>query len=116
MSDTINPTHYITYPEGVHAECIEYTRVMAFSQGNAFKYIYRCGQKDAPLQELRKAAWYLNDCLSHGPVGMYAQFLATPKITPSAGWAAQVLYYIACGAIAKALTHVLEEINRLEDQ
>jgi hypothetical protein len=33
---------------------------LGFCLGNTVKYIARCGKKDAPLQELRKAAWYLN--------------------------------------------------------
>ena len=30
-----------------------------FLKGNCIKYICRCGKKDAELQELKKAKWYL---------------------------------------------------------
>jgi hypothetical protein len=31
-----------------------------FNIGNVLKYISRCGKKDVEIQELEKAAWYLN--------------------------------------------------------
>lgn len=60
--DPVNhPKHYTSHPSGV--ECITITRHMNFNCGNVVKYLWRCGLKDsAPsLQELQKAAWYLND-------------------------------------------------------
>lgn len=59
--DQINPDHYKSHPSGI--ECIEVTRHMNFNCGNAVKYIWRNGLKDAnpSIQELKKAAWYLND-------------------------------------------------------
>lgn len=33
---------------------------LGFCLGNAIKYILRCGKKDEPVQELKKAIWYLN--------------------------------------------------------
>ena len=42
MADMVNhPPHYSVFPEGFTAECIEYSRLLGFSQGNAFKYVYR---------------------------------------------------------------------------
>lgn len=32
---------------------------LCFHLGNAVKYISRCGKKDAAVQELRKAIWYI---------------------------------------------------------
>lgn len=59
--DPINPRHYKSSPSGV--ECITVTRHMNFNLGNVVKYLWRAGLKDqAPtLQDLKKAAWYLND-------------------------------------------------------
>lgn len=60
--DPVNhPTHYTSHPSGV--ECITIARHMTFNIGNVFKYCWRAGLKDsAPsLQDLQKAAWYLND-------------------------------------------------------
>lgn len=34
-----------------------------FSLGNAVKYICRAGKKDSTVQDLKKAAWYLNHAI-----------------------------------------------------
>jgi hypothetical protein len=60
--DPVNhPSHYTSHPSGI--ECIQITRHMSFNLGNVVKYLWRAGLKDrAPtLQDLKKAAWYLND-------------------------------------------------------
>lgn len=57
--DTINPKHYKTHPSGI--EAIEVVRHMNFNLGNVVKYIWRAGIKTDALEDLRKAAWYLND-------------------------------------------------------
>lgn len=56
-----HPEHYNLHPSGV--ECIEIVRHMSFNLGNAVKYLWRDGLKntDVPLQDLKKAAWYLQD-------------------------------------------------------
>lgn len=58
--DPVNhPYHYVAHPSGV--ECIEITRHMNFCLGNAMKYIWRAGLKGDALEDLRKAAWYIDD-------------------------------------------------------
>lgn len=61
MSDAVNhPSHYGGKDNPYEAiKVIEAWR-LGFNLGNAVKYIARAGKKDAILQELRKAAWYLN--------------------------------------------------------
>ena len=63
MDDLVNhPPHYTNHPSGI--ECIEITRHMNFNLGNVVKYIWRTGLKGdnkIPIQDLEKAAWYLND-------------------------------------------------------
>ena len=57
--DFVNhPPHYTAHPSGV--ECITITEHMNFCLGNAMKYIWRAGEKGDALQDLEKAAWYLN--------------------------------------------------------
>ena len=58
--DPVNhPKHYTSHPSGI--ECIEVTRHMNFNCGNAVKYLWRAGMKDATIQDLEKAAWYIRD-------------------------------------------------------
>lgn len=60
MIDIINePPHYKSHPSGV--ECIEITRHMNFNLGNAMKYIWRCGLKGGAVDDLKKAAFYIED-------------------------------------------------------
>lgn len=59
MSDMVNnPVHYTSHPSGV--ETIEITEHMNFCLGNVLKYILRAEHKGRKLEDLKKAAWYLN--------------------------------------------------------
>ena len=63
MTDPVNhPPHYT----GGNIECIDAIRealglagFIAFCRGNAMKYTWRTGKKDAAEQDMRKGAWYL---------------------------------------------------------
>jgi hypothetical protein len=58
MSDAVNhPKHYNQYP----IECIKIVRHMNFNRGNAIKYLWRCNDKNALIQDLQKAIFYLED-------------------------------------------------------
>ena len=60
MSDNVNhPKHYTEHPSGV--ECITVAEHMGFNIGNAIKYLWRAGRKDATPtdDDLRKAVWYI---------------------------------------------------------
>lgn len=57
MTDPINPAHYRNHPSGV--ECITITEHFNFNLGNAIKYIWRAGLKDAAVEDLKKAQWYI---------------------------------------------------------
>ena len=58
--DPVNsPKHYTSHPSGV--ECIQITRHMSFNIGNVVKYVWRADEKGAPIEDLEKAAWYLQD-------------------------------------------------------
>lgn len=59
MSDPVNhPKHYTEHPSGV--ECIQITEHMTFNLGNAVKYIWRADLKGKQVEDLKKAAWYIN--------------------------------------------------------
>lgn len=66
MEDLVNhPKHYNNSPAkcscGKSIECIEITRHLNFNLGNAMKYIWGCDLKSNPIQDLKKAVWYLQD-------------------------------------------------------
>ena len=52
-----NPPHYTQHPSGV--ECVEIAEHMPFNVGNAIKYLWRTGLKGDAVEDLRKAAWYV---------------------------------------------------------
>ena len=53
-----HPEHYNAHPSGV--ECVEMTKLMNFNLGNAFKYLHRRLLKGDPVENMRKAEFYLN--------------------------------------------------------
>lgn len=58
-ADLVNhPPHYTKHPSGI--ECIEITQHMNFNLGNAVKYIWRADLKRDAIEDLKKAAWYLD--------------------------------------------------------
>lgn len=57
--DAVNhPVHYTSHPSGV--EVIQITEHMNFCLGNAIKYIMRSELKGKQIEDLKKAAWYIN--------------------------------------------------------
>lgn len=58
MSDPVNPKHYKEHPSGV--ECIQIVEHLNFCLGNAVKYIWRADLKGNDIQDLEKAAYYLD--------------------------------------------------------
>ena len=56
--DPVNhPPHYNSHPSGV--ECIQVAEHMNFCLGNAIKYIWRADEKGKDIEDLEKAAWYI---------------------------------------------------------
>ena len=63
MTDPIHhPRHYTAHKSGV--ECIQLTECLGFNVGNAVKYVWRADEKGRPIEDLRKALWYLERELS----------------------------------------------------
>ena len=52
-----HPDHYNGHPSGI--ECIDVIEHMGFNLGNAVKYIWRCDLKKDAVEDLEKAAWYI---------------------------------------------------------
>jgi hypothetical protein len=58
-SDMVNhPVHYTSHTSGI--ETIQITEHMNFCLGNAIKYIMRSELKGKQIEDLKKAAWYIN--------------------------------------------------------
>lgn len=53
-----HPAHYNAHPSGV--ECIDIVEHMGFNVGNAIKYLWRSDHKNAPIEDLKKARWYID--------------------------------------------------------
>lgn len=60
--NAINPSHYTSHPSGI--ECKEISKYLSGCLAQAFQYVWRCGQKDEPVQELKKALWFIDTELS----------------------------------------------------
>ena len=58
-SSVDHPDHYNAHPSGV--ECIQIVRHMSFNVGNAMKYLWRADEKGRPIEDLKKAEWYIRD-------------------------------------------------------
>lgn len=55
--DVVNhPSHYTRLP----IEVIEITEHFSFTLGNVLKYVMRADHKGKPLEDLKKARWYLD--------------------------------------------------------
>lgn len=64
MNDNVNhPSHYT---DGAPFECIEITKNYSFCIGNAIKYVWRHEHKGKPLEDLKKAEWYLTTAICNG--------------------------------------------------
>ena len=61
MSESVNhPPHYGGADNPYEAIKVIEAWELGFHLGNAVKYICRAGKKGVALEDLRKAAWYLN--------------------------------------------------------
>lgn len=60
MSEAVNhPAHYGGEDNPYEAIKVIEAWGLNFNLGNTVKYVSRAGKKDALLQDLKKAAWYL---------------------------------------------------------
>ena len=60
MKNPINPSHY-SIPNLEGFELIDFIEHLPFVRGNAIKYIFRAGRKDAEreIEDLKKAEWLI---------------------------------------------------------
>lgn len=66
MTDAVNhPSHYADH---YSHEVIELVRMLRFDEGNIIKYLLRSPWKADEVEDLKKAAWYVQDVLDHYPL------------------------------------------------
>lgn len=69
MTDnTADPVNHPAHYTRGQVECITVTAELDFCIGNTVKYVWRFRDKNSPVQDLRKAAWYLDYALTHPEV------------------------------------------------
>ena len=56
MSKVEHPDHY----NKANVECIDVVENFNFNLGNIIKYVWRCDHKGEPIEDLKKAQWYLS--------------------------------------------------------
>lgn len=106
-SDTINhPSHYTSRSHGI--ECIEITRRCDFCKGNAIKYVWRHMEKGKPVEDLKKALWYLDYCGSKS-CGWISEMVKIEAQDPFGSIIAAIYY----GEISIAKKLIKERIEML---
>lgn len=109
-----NPRHYAGKHYGI--ECIEITENMDFCTGNAFKYVWRCDDKESHCDDLKKAIWYLNRALKKGwtkieNVDTFSKILLI-KENDKRG---EILWDIYQGFLSHAINAIKKEIEELNE-
>ena len=59
MSNVEHPSHYNTGSIEVIDAIEDWGFGEGFNRGNAIKYIARAGHKNSEIEDLKKAAWYI---------------------------------------------------------
>ena len=71
-----HPEHYTSHPSGI--EAIEILQHFSFPIGSAIKYLWRADLKGAPVQDLKKARWFLDHEIRRRE-GLVASQLPIPR-------------------------------------
>jgi hypothetical protein len=93
---------------------------MSFCVGNAFKYVWRAGLKGSAkkeLEDLKKAAWFLNDARDHMEAEPSEAALAAFRfIVDDKSDKYKLLSLIIDGRFLVALDLIEDEIEEIEDE
>lgn len=116
-ADPVNhPSHYSSGRFAI--ECIAFTRLMSFSLGNAFKYVWRWQEKGG-VEDLRKALVYLNWAIEDNePKPVDAVFDLVNEHILTADWDHEVygaLVFIGYGHKHLAAQLITSAITELEE-
>jgi hypothetical protein len=112
-NDPVNhPKHYASGLT-VDTECIMFTRWLNFDMGNAFKYVWRAGNKESLTQDIRKAMWYLDDADVYSISGGKAELVDFLPKSYLDGWKYEALRYILQGKARHAYEVLGEKMQSL---
>lgn len=105
MSPVSNVDHPKHYQRACGVECVEISRDLPHALASAFEYVWRWRAKGG-VEDLRKAAWWLNDWLAHSmPYTLPGRtYLALRRLRDDPDHPA--LYAIASGDVTRALDRV----------
>jgi hypothetical protein len=81
---------------------------MSFNAGNAFKYVWRAGEKDDIAQDLNKALWYIDDCIAYGKQDNYNRLVPFLPRKSLPSWKYEALFCILVGNL-EAAQHVISD-------
>jgi len=114
MTNPISPDHYLTHPSGI--ECIDITRHHTFTIGNAIKYLWRAGQKGDRIEDLRKAAQYLDWAAEDDERVLFHwnDFLIWHGRTENIRDEDQVIYWILTDELCEARLMLAELIESID--
>ena len=124
-NDPVNhPSHYTGGPNLGRLECLDITRWMPFTLGNAFKYTFRAGKKDPTrfVEDLQKARFYLlawkdlepwHTTLYHGRAPAEA-FLFKTDARQWEMWRYRALRAIVRGDADEAIDTIVTQIRAAE--
>lgn len=115
------PPHYTQGRFG-DVECIEFTRLMMFNPGSAFKYVWRCEDRGTAVRDLEKAlrfwGWAFDDFEAIAPPGnrqklmdLYWRFLHGPALRGD--WMADTLGKIIWQDWAEVPALINSRLHRL---
>lgn len=82
MTDMVNhPAHYERHPV-INGECWDYAKHLCNgAEFSAFKYAWRYADKLNPLEDLRKAGWYIDRLIAEDVATEYADLHSGTKAT-----------------------------------
>lgn len=103
-----HPSHYTGHSTEI--ECIMFTRNMSFDAGNAFKYVWRAGEKDDIVQDLQKALWYIDDCMEYNKCDNYNSLVPFLPRQSLPNWKYEALYSILVGDLYAAHRAVIDNL------
>jgi len=116
MEHVNHPTHYNSQP----IECIKIAELYNFNVGNAIKYLWRCEYKNNKIQDLQKAAFYIQREIDRDiEVEFWVDFRGTGLSMyfddlelEFSYWIMSALYQLYGGYNKKKLLMCLEYINK----